>query len=349
MDIILSKFETGKWFNFPDILANFAGEEYDNDTTFTLVFSTESHIVIDTNGKCLFAGIHDFMDHHNIPTNQFTYETGNFKCEEAYRLWRKLHNIADVPFNIKVYPGCKASVNTFNVPIIKSTRRPYKYVNLNNVATLHRVEIINFLYLNNLQHYGMNSFHNHHNELHAEIAKQLPLEVDKLGPNNHHCDHDHLFKDSYFSIIGESVFTESSSIGGPLPIGYEEWWREGALTEKTFRALFHLHPFIIVGAAGSLAVLKSLGFKTFHGVIDESYDDIEDHAKRMAAVQKEILKLCSYDYSSLRGWYMSLTDILLHNQQLYLDIKEKPCHQLQLVEAKTSPPLVGRRLRFIDN
>ena len=50
-----------------------------------------------------------------------------------------------------------------------------------------------------------------------------------------------------------------------------------SLTEKIGRAFFAKRIFILVGAAGSLALLKKLGFRTFNTVIDESYDEIKDN------------------------------------------------------------------------
>ena len=45
------------------------------------------------------------------------------------------------------------------------------------------------------------------------------------------------------------------------------------LTEKTFKPICLRMPFIIVGTCGSLAYLRSYGFKTFNDLWDESYDD----------------------------------------------------------------------------
>jgi hypothetical protein len=45
------------------------------------------------------------------------------------------------------------------------------------------------------------------------------------------------------------------------------------LTEKTFKPICLRMPFMIVGTRGSLAYLRSYGFKTFGNLWDESYDD----------------------------------------------------------------------------
>jgi len=303
------------------MFAQFSNDTFSPGDTFVLRLSYESHIIIDINGVLLYDAIHNFLNQHNVPPVNFTYETGNFKGEQAYTNWRNTFNITDPPIQIKTYPGCSAEVNTDIVPIIKDTARPYKYVNLNNAPHIHRIELINWMYQRDLLQYGKNSFHMAHHLLIKEIFDQIPMEVDQLGPNHHDVDQDHLFVDNYFSIITESIFGRPIALPVARPKPYEEWWVEGHVTEKTFRAFFHLHPFILVGASGSLAYLRSLGYQTFDGYIDESYDKIENHSDRMLAVQAEITKLCALDLDSLRQWYASLTPILQHNQARYL--KEK--------------------------
>lgn len=320
MNVVISEFETGSYDKFPDMFASLANETYEPETTFELVFNGESHLIILVTGDYLFDAIHKFMAKHSISPRQFTFCTGNFKCYEAYILWRSEYNINDPLINIEIIPGCKELVNTDRVPVVSHGPRRYKYTNLNNVPHLHRVEIINFLYENNFLRYGKNSFHQDHRALLPEIASLFPMEVDE-GPNRHHVDHDHLFSDSYFSIVTESVFGRPRE--GLKPKEWDHWWKEGHITEKTFRAFFHLHPFIMVGAAGSLEFIRSLGYKTFDGLIDESYDDIVDHGERLLAVKEEIRKLCSMDLASLHEWYISLEDVLRHNQQCYLKSKWK--------------------------
>jgi hypothetical protein len=56
------------------------------------------------------------------------------------------------------------------------------------------------------------------------------------------------------------------------------------VTEKTWKVINFLQPFIVLATKGHLAYLHSLGFKTFHDFWDESYDLIEDHNDRLLAV-----------------------------------------------------------------
>ena len=58
------------------------------------------------------------------------------------------------------------------------------------------------------------------------------------------------------------------------------------LTEKTFKPIALEMPFILVATSGSLEYLRSYGFKTFNGIIDESYDDEVDDTKRIEMIGK---------------------------------------------------------------
>jgi len=53
------------------------------------------------------------------------------------------------------------------------------------------------------------------------------------------------------------------------------------LTEKIGRSIVMKNPFIILGDAGSLEELRSLGFRTFSKWIDESYDTVLDVKTRI--------------------------------------------------------------------
>jgi hypothetical protein len=54
------------------------------------------------------------------------------------------------------------------------------------------------------------------------------------------------------------------------------------LTEKVFKPMVMLQPFVLFAGAGSLQYLKNYGFRTFDSVWDEGYDSEIDHKVRMA-------------------------------------------------------------------
>jgi hypothetical protein len=64
------------------------------------------------------------------------------------------------------------------------------------------------------------------------------------------------------------------------------------LTEKILRPIACGHPFILAGGPGSLRLLRSYGFRTFAGYINESYDEIQDSQERLSAIVKEMKRIC---------------------------------------------------------
>ena len=87
------------------------------------------------------------------------------------------------------------------------------------------------------------------------------------------------------------------------------------ISEKTWRPIINLQPFIMIGNVYSLKFLQDLGFKTFSPFIDESYDNETDYRIRFSKIEKEIEKLNNLPIEELHDWYYSIKDILLYNQE----------------------------------
>lgn len=63
------------------------------------------------------------------------------------------------------------------------------------------------------------------------------------------------------------------------------------LTEKTLRPIACGHPFILAAGPGSLKLLRSYGFHTFSGYINESYDEIQNDQERLGAIIQEMKRI----------------------------------------------------------
>jgi hypothetical protein len=142
----------------------------------------------------------------------------------------------------------------------------------------------------------------------------VPYCCDTLTSDQHN-DHSlttDLFDRTWCSIVLETHFDADGS-GGAF------------LTEKTFKCLKHGHPFVLVGCAGSLAALRSAGYRTFDQVIDPAYDTIQDNTQRWLAVRALILDLDSKDMSSV---YAQCAEDILHNRQHFLASKHNRLNSL---------------------
>ena len=138
-----------------------------------------------------------------------------------------------------------------------------------------------------------------------EAKKIIPLELDTQsvprdnlgGFSTSSCNNKQFYSESYFNITTET--------------GLDYMF----LSEKTFRPIQNLQPFIFIGPAGALKYLKTQGFKTFDSVIDESYDLEADPSIRLTMIAEQINKINNMDMQTVHDMYYSLTDILIHNQQ----------------------------------
>lgn len=94
------------------------------------------------------------------------------------------------------------------------------------------------------------------------------------------------------------------------------------LTEKTFRPISLKQPFIIASVPGTLKELRRLGYKTFDGVIDESYDNIEDDDLRLLKIIDEIERLCNLNGETLDQCKTKMLPIVEHNYNLLMTRKD---------------------------
>lgn len=88
------------------------------------------------------------------------------------------------------------------------------------------------------------------------------------------------------------------------------------LTEKTFKPISLKMPFIIIGQPGTLSRLKSLGYKTFETVWDESYDQELNPILRMYKICDLVEHLAKFSIDDLKRKIINIQDILNHNYNL---------------------------------
>jgi len=105
---------------------------------------------------------------------------------------------------------------------------------------------------------------------------------------------------SYCNIVMETHFDADQS-GGAF------------LTEKTFKPIKHGQMFFIAGPAGSLQVLRNLGYRVFDSVLDNSYDQEPDHTQRWMALTRSIY----FAQQELPQLFEQCRSDIEHNQQLF--------------------------------
>jgi hypothetical protein len=258
----------------------------------------------------------ELCQNHLLPPNCYRFVSGNTAAKDipgfAYfpdhelLYWHRNQAIPPAPVHIN------RRLHDFTV-----LSRTHKWWRATVMTDLHRTGLLD------------NSYWSYGTDVATDEAEtDNPIEVDTLGirtdikkflsdgpytcdtltheqHNDHHLIETNHHTDSYCNIILETHFDADGS-GGAF------------LTEKTFKAIKHGQPFVVVGCAGSLSALRDLGYRTFDHAVDNSYDTIQDNTERWIAVRNTITQLKS---QNLHAWFESCRSDVEHNQQLFCSSK----------------------------
>lgn len=145
---------------------------------------------------------------------------------------------------------------------------------------------------------------------HYDLVTTLRLNFDKnrINPADLRVEDFHLFHDSYFSVIPETNYYHDSQVTTDRSIPQYAFF-----SEKTYKPIVLLQPFILLGMKHSLARLRDRGFKTFHPYIDESYDTIIDDDLRMDYIVNEVARLSNQSENEWLTWQENIKPIVEHN------------------------------------
>lgn len=127
------------------------------------------------------------------------------------------------------------------------------------------------------------------------------------------------FLDSSYLVVRDVV--ENSDFNIILETHCDCSGNEFALvTEKTYKAIFFKKPFLVYGEPFHLESLKKLGFLTFDGIIDESYDKELDKIKRKKMVIEQLIKIKNLNEKDFSLLVKKCEKIIEHN---YIILKNK--------------------------
>jgi hypothetical protein len=148
----------------------------------------------------------------------------------------------------------------------------------------------------------------------TNFLSRAPYTIDELTQDQRN-DHSHFvsefYTDSYCNIVLESQFDVDGSSGA-------------FLTEKTFKPIKHGQLFFIAGGPGSLQAIRNLGYRTFDNLLDNSYDQEQDHTVRWIKLKNSIIE----SKSSIKELYQAAIPDIVYNQQLFLSSKQERLNNL---------------------
>jgi UDPglucose 6-dehydrogenase len=198
------------------------------------------------------------------------------------------------------------------------------FLSYNRVIKSHRCHLVAELIENNLIQNNMISFVPE-GELYPGVVETAEATVDRCGyltPEQ---------KQRYKPLLKNRLVIDDYDVKGNGPqvsnhfeqalisVITETTYEMGDVffSEKTYRAIAQGHPFIIVGPAYSLEKLRKFGFQTFNGLIDESYDKIEDNNRRMEAIVLELKRINGLDNFSRRALFTAIYPIAEVNKKFF--------------------------------
>lgn len=339
-------------WNFIDFISDHALKEIKNTPNFYL------HINFSTEGvfeEHLIVYLYQLLEKYEIPANKVIFTISSVDIEEIHNKICLENNISE-RIHVKYWGWSlrlkslemKRIYNNINYKfwdhvdndstIVKESDvdfdrlRPHKFLFMNRRLRPQRVILLSLLgsqfISENLVSYDMKmfdrendlSFFSHHLKT-SHLAMNSFREFQNLVKSKRKTiDYDDIesvwgfnfenkqpYLDTYIHILSETNFYETGLY----------------LSEKTWKPIGHLQPFIMINKPGALKEIHNLGFKTFSPFINEEYDNIEDDSERMEFIYAEIMRLNSLSIEEIHNWYKTIWDILIYNRNLLFDYADK--------------------------
>lgn len=326
-------------------IISFPTEGDASDYIFKEIYNICERYEIDPSKIILVSASYDIDELHNtfIGNNNINLKS---KIKTLYWSW-SLREKAQEHYDINKDFGSRFNIDGSQSSVVLkndldgSRYRQSKFILFNRRMRAHRIVLLSLLGIdfikNNKVSYditkGENDYHLHFfkgsnriTEEYEDVAYnnfikiQQERQISSIDFRNVHgtvgfgCEMKEPYLDSYIHIVTETNFYEPGLY----------------FSEKTWKPILNLQPFIQLNYPNSLKALREMGFKTFHPFIDESYDGIIDNKERMVAVFKEIERINNLNVKEIHDWYFSIREILIHNQEHALKHREKSEYQLEI-------------------
>ena len=194
-----------------------------------------------------------------------------------------------------------------------------KYFNMmnRNSSRLHRPYFVGRLIQEGLLDKGFISLTTKSKELdniksskvYDAVKEVYPLFIDETDTERISAFHNYLsvnkpYVQSLFTIVGETNAEKDFLF----------------ITEKTVKPIMNLHPFFVVGNPHTLKKLKTLGFKTFSSIWNESYDEEENFENRVEMIISEVKKLTELSLDELLQKIQEIKNICIYNREQLVKI-----------------------------
>ena len=186
--------------------------------------------------------------------------------------------------------------------ILNKKFRPYHFINLNRRTRRHRIHVVTNIMTRWADKilFSCDTFpyKQYANLITKKLYDALPIILDiPLDVNDTHV-RSKMLSLAYINLTSETMFFEPDTT---------------FLSEKIFKPIIFMQPFIVVGPHHSLKRLKDMGYRTFSPLINESYDNEKDPMKRLHLIYKEIERLTHLSHQQMQDLVFDTKEILFHN------------------------------------
>jgi hypothetical protein len=274
----------------------------------------------------------EFFNHRSCPkavvTSEYSNEINEYvKNNNLKNLYYFFHGFAALDW----YRGYYAL--NYDKSVVKHYK--YGFISMNRIINNDRSYRIYFVSL--LKEQGLLP----HGQVSFNVTDNLfdDWRDETADPNSKLSEHARQHAETNLVDVDKLVIDQSEihgSASANIPRNINSWWYPGKapadfdalwhivtetvfyydklhLTEKIFKPIASKQPFMLLAAHGNLAYLKSYGFKTFDGIIDESYDTIQDNDARIEAVVKQLHWYCNLTLGEKTDVIKQLEPIIDYN------------------------------------
>lgn len=306
----------------------YLNEKYLNDLRNRKAFLLLDQSLEGYQTSWLWDWFHKELNEWQISADRIIYVTGNMIADETYEIFCNKNDIKTkmcvVPYaHFELDMAMTAYQKNETIERLPSFDDHINYKTKNQIKTFaclnkrirqHRVWFYSLLYKSGLIDKGlvsMNKFDIHgyffeNKTLDLDLIEKINNELPKVvhgKPNNEFDDNfyirrfnDKISLDTYITVISEAHCGDSDETM--------------FLSEKTFKVIAVNHPFIIMGNRNSMKMMRKIGYKTFDGFVDESYDSLPTH-ERLESIVESIIKI--QNIPNKIEWFKSMEELIKYN------------------------------------
>lgn len=202
------------------------------------------------------------------------------------------------------------------------------FLNYNRKPRDHRIELVNKLFENNLQNLGIITLGKNNNVYNRSNLSSMPLNL-RETPNKgnwgmsmefgiphdiHSLGNMDIWQSCFLNIVGETEF---------FP------WDHTFVSEKTWKPVIGLRPFVVNGQSKIYAWLRDHGFKTFnHHWPHIEIEDVPEYEVHNSIVSL-IKYISSLSESDIKNLYQYMLPDLVYNKNRFFEFGREQKHKTE--------------------